>query len=309
MVLHNSSARAPLIRVSWPPTDTPIRHASRFNFSHLPPFLALTISLLSRQEDHHSILRLNKGASFETEGILRFTDSSLTVAVNYIAQPDSIDRDSKWAQRPRYENRSFKAPPQFSMFAPPFTTRETFGERLGKSLLYLSAGDELHWPSSMFSLDGTELTLSVDGSLLFKKHPVAAVDAYGEPVYTPLMTLVAADAVKSMSVIEKGQRGAGKAGGVEFSGRNGRLKVPGGAGGDGGSGAMLTVTDMGDVVSLCRGLCRSFPNVAVYINPSRNSLLSTPFLTMVTQPLSVVCPEFDLNNPCSILFTLRLIHR
>ena len=182
-------------------------------------------------------MRVHKGASIECEGVQYFTDSSLTVAGGV------VDKDSRWAQRPRHQPHQPNEPPLASMFAPPVTTRETFEERLKKSPMYINVGDEIHWPSTMSSEDGTELALGIDGSLLIKKQAAAATaeeeEAESDPVVQPVVTLIAADFRKSSRALEKRRMASGKDG----------SKVPGRAGSDAGRRTILKITDMGDVVS------------------------------------------------------------
>jgi len=182
-------------------------------------------------------MRVQDGGSIETDGILCFTDSALTVAKGVVS------RDSRWAQRSRHQNHQTGAPPLASMFAPPVTTRETFEERLKKSPMYINVGDEIHWPSTMSSEDGTELALGIDGSLLIKKQAAAATaeeeEAESDPVVQPVVTLIAADFRKSSRALEKRRMASGKDG----------SKVPGRAGSDAGRRTILKITDMGDVVS------------------------------------------------------------
>ena len=193
-------------------------------------------------------MRVQDGGSIETDGILCFTDSALTVAKGVVS------RDSRWAQRPRHQNHQTGTPPLASMFAPPVTTRESFEDRLKKSPMYLNVGDELHWPSSMSSEDGTELTLGVDGSLLMKNRAAAAEEEdESDPMVQPVVTLIAADLAKSSRVLKKRLVTGDRAVDVDLPGRKSNVKVPGGPGRDAGGRTILKITHVGDVVSGCGG--------------------------------------------------------
>ena len=203
----------------------------------------------ARQEAKHSIIRVKKGGSVKTDGVLYFTESGLTAAKGAVAP---IKQNSMWAQRPRHQNHEGDTPPTVSMFAPPFTTRESFGERVMKRPTYLKVGDELHWPSFMSSEGGTELILGVDGSLLIKKQAIAAdaaaVNTESDPVVEPLVTLIAADMRKSNRALEKRLLTGRKAVDADLPGRTGGFRVPGSADIDAGGRTILTVTNVGDVV-------------------------------------------------------------
>lgn len=244
-------------------------------------------------------MRVKKGGSVETDGDLHFTANSLTVA-KPVETPDPIDQDSRWAQRPRHQNHAMYVPPPISIFAPPLTSRESFGERLEKGPMYLLAGEELHWPSSMFSEDGTMLTLGVDGSLLFKKQATAAyVEADGDPVEQPLVKQISADFGKANRALEKRLARGGKAVDADFPGRKDSVKVPGCAGSDTGGGTILTVTDEGDVVSGYGGRVsdqHQFPNATVLFP-----------LIFVFSSARYVHPA-QKENSCSIRYTLQSMY-
>ena len=182
-----------------------------------------------------------------------------------------INKEWRWAQRPHHQKHKTGAPLLASMFAPPATTREPFEERVMKSPIYLNVGDELHWPSCMPSEDGTEFSLGADGSLLIKKQAAAKEEeeAEGDPVRQPLVTLIAADFGKPIRALEKRLMTSGKAVDVDLPGRMDGLKVPEGAGRDAGGSTILTVTEVGDVVSVAGGRAgdwRQFPNATVLLN-------------------------------------------
>ena len=68
--------------------------------------------------------------------------------------------------------------------------------------------------------------------------------------------------------LEKRLMTIGKAVGVDLPGRKDGLKVPGGAGSDAGGRTILTVTDVGDVVSERGGRAydrQQFPNAYSYV--------------------------------------------
>ena len=230
-------------------------------------------------------MRVSTGGSVEADGDLHFTENTLTVA-KAVEAPDPIDRDSRWAQRPRHQNHATHVPPSNSMFAPLLTSRESFGERLKKGPMHLLAGEELHWPSSMFGEDGAMLTLGVDGSLLFKNQAAAYVEADGDPVEQPLVTLIAADFGKANRALKKRLTRGGKAVDADHPCQKDSLKVPGCAGSDAGGRTILTVTDEGGVVSECGGRLsdqQQFPSATV-LNPSISVFL-------LERSLSAFCPK------------------
>ena len=104
--------------------------------------------------------------------------------------------------------------------------------------MYINVGDEIHWPSTMSSEDGTELALGIDGSLLIKKQAAAATAEEGEaesdPVVQPVVTLIAADLAKSSRVLKKRLVTGDRAVDVDLPGRKSNVKVPGGPGRDAG---------------------------------------------------------------------------
>lgn len=254
-------------------------------------------------------MRVTKGGTVETDAVLHFTETSLTVA-NAVVAPDPIDQDSRWAQRPNRYNHATDAPPLVSMFAPPRTTRESFGERLMKSPMYLYVGEELYWPSSMSSEDGAVLTLGVDGSLLFKNQAAAAAPAFMEAesdlVVQPLVTLIAADFDEGNRVLKKRLTGGGKAVDADLLGRKDSLKVAGGAGRDAGGRTVLTVTDEGDVVSGCvrrAGDRQQLSNVTV-------SIFSAEFISRAPASVGGLyrCYVHPSQNEASKTFLLDSIH-
>lgn len=213
------------------------------------PRLSRELSRPAWQEDKHSIVRVKNGGSVNTNGVMHFTDSGLTVAKG-VGFADLTNEDWRWAQRPRHQNHATSAPPLTSLFHSPPTTLESFGERLDKGPMYLKAGEELQWPSSMFSEDGTMLSLGVDGSILLLKHAADYFGAESDEMVPPTVTLVAADLREASRVLEKRLLGGEKAAGVDFPGPKDGSTIPGCAGSGTGGRVVLTVTDEGDVVSV-----------------------------------------------------------
>lgn len=214
----------------------------------LPSRLSRELSRPAWQEDKHSIVRVKNGGSVNTNGVMHFTDSGFTVAKG-VGVPDLTNEDRRWAQRPRHQNHATSVSPLPSLFHSPPTTLELFGERLDTGLLYIKAGQELQWPSSMFSEDGTMLSLGVDGSILLLKHAAAYFGAESDELVPPTVTLVAADLREASRLLEKRLLGGEKAAGVDLSGPKDALKIPGCAGSGAGGKVVLTLTDEGDVVS------------------------------------------------------------
>ena len=158
------------------------------------------------------------------------------------------------------------------------------------------------------------LTLGVDGSLLLKNQAAAAAaaaaasadasaasaEAERDPVVQPPVTLVAADALKTNRAFEKRRMVGGKAVEMDFFGGLSGLKVPGGAGCDAGGRTVLTVTDVGDVVSGIGGRSggrKRLSDVAVGCDRFEwVCFLSARSSRSIAPPRSASCPVRNLTN-------------
>lgn len=153
---------------------------------------------------------------YKARGVAHYTDSAITVGKDP-TDHGNILRTSHWAVRPDPTGTPFQPPSPFAASKTP----QTFLRRLKMSPMFLKAGEELHWPSSMTNEKGTMLTLGFDGSLV-AKMPTGTASCPGgrglrnqsEDGRFVLITLVNADFGKFTRAQESSKRRSKKKGAV-----------------------------------------------------------------------------------------------
>lgn len=160
------------------------------------------------------MVRVFDDGRYRARGVAHYTDSGITVGKDP-TDHGYILRESHWAVRPDSTGTPSQPPSPFE----PSKTPQTFLRRLIMSPMFLTAGEELHWPSSMTSEEGTMLTLGFDGSLLVRMPTGTASCPGGRGVRNQsedgrfvLVTLVDADFEKFMRAQESSKKRSKKKG-------------------------------------------------------------------------------------------------